>query len=417
MPFSQASFTADGISRIVNVPFPYLDKADVSVTLNGTLVNSATYVWLTASSIQLASAPAAGVIEVVKRNSPIVTPVVVFEAGSLNHRDLNEMATWLLYVTQEAFDLGGVTATTLAGITAYVDAAKAAAAASATAAAGSASSAATSATGASGSATSAASSASSAAASAAAASPGGPGRGVIGGLTVSRISTSNISISGGWCMSDDFTTIIPITNGWQKNTQNAFAAGGAGQGSRKGAGVATNTWYHVFAMWDSVNLVGDILTDVVLNPTLPGTFTKKRRIASYRTDGSGNVIPFVQLGDQFLWATPVADVTNFDLSTTATLFTLTVPTGFQVEAIFNFAISNSSAVVLSLASPDQNLTTANSPSGNTEGVTNSAGEAAGRITIRTNTASQIKGVTNGAPGTNAFFIVTHGWLDTRGRFA
>lgn len=104
MSFSFAVTTGNGTSRLVNIPFNYLDESDIAVTVAGIAIDMTTAVFLSDSQIQLAVAPANGASIVVRRKTPIDTPIVVFSAGSLNHRSINDLASWLLYAIQEDAD-------------------------------------------------------------------------------------------------------------------------------------------------------------------------------------------------------------------------------------------------------------------------------------------------------------------------
>jgi hypothetical protein len=68
-------------------------------------------------------------------------------------------------------------------------------------------------------------------------------------------------------------------------------------------------------------------------PTMPTNYTEKRRIGAVRTDSSGNLIPFLQYGDDFYWKSPpFLDVDDATLTTTKKNYTLSgVPGGLVVE--------------------------------------------------------------------------------------
>jgi hypothetical protein len=107
MPYSYQITQASGSSAIVTVPFPYLDKSHVFVYLNGVSQDQSAFTWLSASSIQLPSTPAAGVYIKVQRHTLAASPEVTYVAGPLSHLDLNTETLQLLYLAQENLD--GVT--------------------------------------------------------------------------------------------------------------------------------------------------------------------------------------------------------------------------------------------------------------------------------------------------------------------
>jgi len=132
-PPSFIQTTGDGATVAYSVPFPYIDRTHVFVSVNGTPVP---FTWVNASLIQLATAPGIGAIVRRYRKTPSGVPLVDFNAGAaLQDEDLDLAVLQALYVAREAEDQIGQ---------ALVDGV--AAAASATSAAASATSAAASAT-------------------------------------------------------------------------------------------------------------------------------------------------------------------------------------------------------------------------------------------------------------------------------
>lgn len=108
MPYSYAQTTSSGTTGAdhITVPFSYLSKTHVHVTLNDVLVDDATLTWLSAGMIQLASIPSAGVAIVVYRATPIDAPLTVWDSPNiLDERDLNAANLQQLYAVQEAHDL------------------------------------------------------------------------------------------------------------------------------------------------------------------------------------------------------------------------------------------------------------------------------------------------------------------------
>ena len=103
MAYSNIQYTGDGSNRIFSVPFPYISRNHVVVTVGG--VPTADYTWLTTSSIETASAPAAGVSVDIRRTSSRAARIVDFQdATPLTEGLLNQDANQAFYVSQEAFD-------------------------------------------------------------------------------------------------------------------------------------------------------------------------------------------------------------------------------------------------------------------------------------------------------------------------
>lgn len=113
---------------------------------------------------------------------------------------------------------------------------------------------------------------------------------------------------------------------------------GTNQGGLDTGSKANSTWYHVWLIARVDTHVVDVLFSTSATaPTMPSNYTKKRRIGAIKTNSSGNIIAFVQIGDDFLWSSPPAldvDVTN--LSTSRVNYALvSVPTGIVVKVFFN----------------------------------------------------------------------------------
>ena len=122
-----------------------------------------------------------------------------------------------------------------------------------------------------------------------------------------------------------------------KRFDTAWAAGNNNGGLLSGTLDADST-YHVYAIFDPTNKVEDkgaVKEGTSITANLPGNYTYYRRIMSFVTDGSGNIIPFRQSGNKFTYSTPVTDLTNGTTATTATLHTLTLPDGILIESIVN----------------------------------------------------------------------------------
>lgn len=241
-----------------------------------------------------------------------------------------------------------------------------------------------------------------------------PYRGEIGGLTLSNDGTlpnTVLDISTGSATSDDFTTLMALGSAYTKSVS-AWAVG-TGNGGLDTGSVAASTWYHVYLIERTDTGVVDVLFSLSASaPTMPTSYTKKRRIGSFKTDASVHILPFSQNGDEFLWVTPVQDVNVATLSTTATAYALSVPLGVKVNALFSAQMSNTAVgVAVAVFSPDQTGTAASYQLVN-EVASQYAG---GQFNVRTNTSQQVKAVS--ASASTTFVVMTQGYIDTRGRFA
>ncbi len=239
-----------------------------------------------------------------------------------------------------------------------------------------------------------------------------PIRGFLGGLTLSNDTTSPntvIDISTGACAADDASLVMSLP-AFTKSLASAWAAG-SGNGGLDSGTVAASSWYHVFVIERTDTGVTDVLLSLSATaPTLPASYTKKRRIGSIKTDASAHILAFSQNGDEFLWVVAVGDVNVSNLGTTATIFTLSVPTGLKVNALYRFASTSATDILIN--SPDENSVAQNIPPGNI--TANNAVSSGSGGNTRTNISSQVRAVSNTSSIT--FQLATYGWIDTRGRF-
>lgn len=243
-------------------------------------------------------------------------------------------------------------------------------------------------------------------------------RGYLGGLTMSNdIVSPNtvIDTATGVAASDDATMLMKVS-AITKNANAAWAAGGGSGCLDSGSTLVASTWYHLFVIGNpNTGAIDEVCSTSAASPNLPSGYTKKRRIGSFRTNGSSQILAFVQNGDQFWWKSAILDANSALLAVgaRAALPTLTVPTSIQPDAIFTIQIQPTSAVatVFSLTSFEQNDT---SNAGQGELISYSGNYAAGRFSVRANASAQVFG--HVYISSVNMWINTLGWVDNRGRF-
>ena len=237
-------------------------------------------------------------------------------------------------------------------------------------------------------------------------------RGYIDGFTLANNgadATNDIDIAVGACRDSTNAADIVLAAALTKRLDAAWAVG-TNQGGLDTGAEASSTWYHVWAIKRSDTGVVDVLFSTSATaPTMPANYDFKQIIGSIYNDGSSVIRPFSQLGNEFLWKTPITDVGVTNLSTSSVSYTLSTPLGRKTWAVFVASGSNAAAGnVAYIRALDQTdiaaIPTIRFVTANTLVATYSR--------TRTNTSSQIAARASAA--STSLNIYTRGWLDPRG---
>jgi hypothetical protein len=236
--------------------------------------------------------------------------------------------------------------------------------------------------------------------------------GAISGLTLSNDTTTPAAFiavaPGGATSTIGGTAPLTLTSSLRKQVTAAWSAG-TGGGALDTGTIAASTWYHVFLIGNPASgAVDGLASTSATAPTLPSGWVLARRIGAVRTDGSGNLLAFKQAGSVFIWAASVTDL-NGSLSTTASLFPVTFPTGVQVEAIFRAGATSSSQNGLVITPPDAADEAPSYPNYSLSWAANAV--ASGEFHVRTDNSGRIR-ARSSSLGTS-FGIQTSGWIDQR----
>lgn len=159
-------------------------------------------------------------------------------------------------------------------------------------------------------------------------------RGYIDGLGTANGAADpahDVTVSPGVCRDGTDAADIVLSAPMTKRLDAEWAAG-SGNGGLFSGTVAGDSWYHVFVIGDGAGGVDVGFDSDPAGANIPSGFTHARRIGSLRTDGSANVVPYLQFGDRFAWAAPVRDVVDTPANNVGTLRSLSVPTGVAVVA-------------------------------------------------------------------------------------
>jgi hypothetical protein len=242
-------------------------------------------------------------------------------------------------------------------------------------------------------------------------------RGALYGLTLSTGASTTFSIAPGQAADSNSGDYITLAAAMSKTT--AAWAAGSGSGGLDTGTIANNTWYHIYLIKNVASGAVDVVYSLA-GPggptTMPSGFTLFRRIGSLRIGGAGNWQGFVQFGDEFIWTARAVDAANLAWQTTAQLLTLTVPTGVQVNAMFDARTTfNTNAGAMIFTSPDEGDQAAGGSGFTSLAAASNATTNAARFNVRTDTSGRIRWRANTTLST--FDISTYGWIDTRGRLA
>jgi len=236
-------------------------------------------------------------------------------------------------------------------------------------------------------------------------------------------ATNDIDIAAGVAADSTNAVTMTLASGLTKRLDANWAVG-TNQGMRYSGAAIANTTYHIYLGQSSSGTV-DIYADpsatiaTVLGhwqaETGGSAYSYIRRIGSIIRSGAA-IVAFSQMGDEFLRKVPSLDVDVTTLSTSATLYTLSVPTGIQVGAMLDLAAGKDEDVNVLITSPDQ---TDSDPATFPYTVFNDAGNSdlwggTGGV-WRTNTSAQVRA--RSSDDDTWLVITTRGWIDTRGRLA
>ncbi|WP_055135552.1 hypothetical protein [Pseudomonas corrugata] len=233
------------------------------------------------------------------------------------------------------------------------------------------------------------------------------------------------------------TTVVNVDPGAAKSSDGLsdivlsanFAAGlissgswTAGSGAQKldtGARAA-NTWYHLFLIRKTSDGSAELLFSTSATaPTMPTGYAGFRLIDSVLTDGSGLIIPFINvIGSAGIrtmyWSTAVRDATvSGAASPVSTSLALSTPAGRRVMAKTNACIQSNNPCLILSPTDTTSVTVGVAIGSYLGGVligSNDTSEAsAAEVNVMTDTSRQVRVQAASAASTIAYSIVTVGW--------
>ena len=242
-------------------------------------------------------------------------------------------------------------------------------------------------------------------------------RNFIDGVTLENDADADhaVKVNEGATQDSTNSQILTVSSsGLVKRTDASWAEGTGNGGFPTGISLAVDTWYHFFliakidgtvdAGFDTSITAANLLTDAT-------DYTLFKLVESVLTDGSSNIIPFIQTGDTMKFAVPISDYSS-TITTSAALLPLTTPLGRVVKPLINAWGLTTAAWAILLSSPSE-TDTAPALGGpfTLQGLANEGGN--GVPDIFTDTSSQIRA--RSSVGTPTLRLTMTGWTSSRGR--
>ncbi|MGO8368855.1 hypothetical protein ACC808_10460 [Rhizobium ruizarguesonis] len=226
--------------------------------------------------------------------------------------------------------------------------------------------------------------------------------------------TNDLDIAAGVAASDDTSPVLIVCSAVTRQLDVAY---GTGNGGRFDSAIADGVW-HIFVCTNgTLTAVG---MSQSLNPTTapnyPSGYTKYRRIGS-RNRMSGAWRRVIQRGDRHMLLDPLPQNGGAAIGTTTTaaLLALTgIPTGIEVEALFEASFTSatvSNGALLSSPLINDSAVGASNAGTNVGHIQVASQYTAGSVRVRTNTSGQIR---HRAAAAGNLYLAVHGWFDDRG---
>jgi hypothetical protein len=173
------------------------------------------------------------------------------------------------------------------------------------------------------------------------------------GLTIANNSTdanNDIDIAAGKIRDSTDVIDLVLASAMTKRLDASWTAG-TNQGGLFSGSKANSTWYHVFLIRKDADGSIDVGFDTsVTAANKPTGYTYFRRIRSFRTDASGNILPFFCYGSTTMWKAALLDL-SAGTSTSAVAFTVSTPLGVKTK-IFGSVEVTSAAKAVVIFDPD-----------------------------------------------------------------
>ena len=223
-------------------------------------------------------------------------------------------------------------------------------------------------------------------------------RGYLSGMGLSNATDTDhdITVAVGEVRDNANAVDIVLASAMTKRIDATWASGSGNGGLASGVSIATNTWYHVHAIVVSGSVdIGFDTSVTAANLVANNSASAFRRIGAVLTDGSSNILNFIQDGDEFIFKAQIVNINATAIGTSRVTQAVSTPLGVQTRAILGLVgqvASSNSGVRVTLTHPDVTDATPTNQNANNAGENSSNNNgtfAGGTHIVLTNTSSQI----------------------------
>ena len=223
-------------------------------------------------------------------------------------------------------------------------------------------------------------------------------RGYLSGMGLSNATDTahDITVAVGEVRDNANAVDIVLASAMTKRIDATWSSGSGNGGLASGVSLGNNTWYHVHAIIvsDSVD-IGFDTSVTAANLVANNSASAFRRIGAVLTDGSSNILNFIQDGDEFIFKAQIVNINATAIGTSRVTQAVSTPLGVQTRAILGLVgqvASSNSGVRVTLTHPDVTDATPTNQNANNAGENSSNNNgtfAGGTHIVLTNTSSQI----------------------------
>ncbi|WP_094462603.1 hypothetical protein [Pannonibacter phragmitetus] len=158
----------------------------------------------------------------------------------------------------------------------------------------------------------------------------------VSGMAVSYVNATTCSVAAGQARIG--ATAVSLASAMTKRLDAAWTAG-SGNGGLDTGTVQPNATYHLRAIRNASTGVADLLWSAsAAAPTIPSGWNSIQRLQAVKTDGSGNIRPFVTDGRETRLLTPVNEYSGAGARALALITCAGLPTGIRVQALLQSGV-------------------------------------------------------------------------------